>query len=55
MEQFKKLSIIIEGISASAEEQTASMEEITSTASRLGALSEELKQNLFKYKQTSMK
>ena len=51
----KKLSIIIEGINSSAEEQTASMEEITSTASRLGALSEELKQNLLKYNKGQIK
>ncbi|MFX1274719.1 MAG: methyl-accepting chemotaxis protein [Promethearchaeota archaeon] len=54
-ENSRKLSLIIEGISASAEEQTASMEEITSTASKLGTLSEELKQNLFKNKPTRMK
>jgi len=51
----KKLSIIIEGISASAEEQTASMEEITSTASRLGDLSEGLKQNLLRFKTSKFK
>ena len=54
-ENSKKLSITIEGISSSAEEQTASMEEITSTASRLGDLSEELKQNLLKYKLSKFK
>jgi len=54
-ENSKKVSIIIEGISASAEEQTASMEEITSTASRLGALSEELKQNLLTYNKGRIK
>ena len=54
-ENSKKLSIIIEGISASAEEQTASMEEITSTASRLGDLSEELKQKLLKYNKGRIK
>jgi len=54
-ENSKKLSIIIEGISASAEEQTASMEEITSTATRLGALSEELKQNLLMYNKGQIK
>jgi len=51
----KKVSIIIEGISASSEEQTASMEEISSTASKLGALSEELKQNLLQYKKSPIK
>ena len=54
-ENSKKLSITIEGISASAEEQTASMEEITSTASRLGDLSEELKQNLLRFKPSKFK
>ena len=54
-ETSKKLSIIIEGISASAEEQTASMEEITSRASRLGDLSENLKQNLLKFKPSKFK
>jgi len=54
-ENSKKVSIIIEGISASVEEQTASMEEITSTASRLGALSEELKQNLLTYNKGRIK
>ncbi len=36
-------------ISASSEEQTASMEEITATAHKLGALAEELKNKLTKY------
>lgn len=36
----------MEGISASSEEQTASMEEITGTANRLGSLAEELKNSL---------
>jgi methyl-accepting chemotaxis protein len=36
----------MEGISASAEQQTASMEEITATANRLGALAEDLKNQL---------
>ncbi|TFG13027.1 MAG: hypothetical protein EU535_05550 [Promethearchaeota archaeon] len=39
----------MEGISASTEEQTASMEEITSTANRLGTLAEELKEQLINY------
>lgn len=54
-ENSKKISNVIEGVSASAEEQTASMEEITSTASRLGALSEELKQTLLKYNKSRFK
>ena len=33
----------MEGISASTEQQTASMEEITATANKLGYLGEELK------------
>ncbi|MCK4370678.1 MAG: hypothetical protein KAW03_06400, partial [Candidatus Lokiarchaeota archaeon] len=37
----------VEGITSSTEQQTASMEEITATAQKLGYLSEELK-NLFK-------
>jgi len=36
----------MEGISASAEQQTASMEEVTSTANKLGILAEELKNSL---------
>ncbi|MFW9970706.1 MAG: methyl-accepting chemotaxis protein [Candidatus Odinarchaeota archaeon] len=36
----------MEGISASAEQQTASMEEVTSTAHKLGTLAEELKNSL---------
>ncbi|MFW9785325.1 MAG: methyl-accepting chemotaxis protein [Candidatus Heimdallarchaeota archaeon] len=36
----------MEGISSSAEQQTASMEEITSTAHKLGYLGEELKELL---------
>ncbi len=36
----------MEGISTSSEQQTASMEEITSTASRLGILAEQLKEQL---------
>jgi methyl-accepting chemotaxis protein len=36
----------MEGISASSEEQTASMEEITATANRLGTLAESLKDKL---------
>ena len=39
----------IEGISAATEEQTASMEEISATASRLGNLAEGLKENLEKF------
>ena len=39
----------IQGISASAEEQTASMEEISSTANKLGTLAEELKNRLNLY------
>lgn len=45
--KFKIAFHSIEGISTSTEQQTASMEEITSTAQKLGYLSEELK-NLFK-------
>jgi methyl-accepting chemotaxis protein len=40
----------MQGISASAEEQTASMEEISATANRLEALAEELKNSLYQYK-----
>ncbi|MFX1418666.1 MAG: methyl-accepting chemotaxis protein [Promethearchaeota archaeon] len=40
----------IEGISASSEQQTASMEEISSTANKLGALAEDLKNNLSRYR-----
>ena len=36
----------MEGISASSEQQTASMEEITSTANKLGNLAEDLKTTL---------
>ena len=36
----------MEGISASAEQQTASMEEVTSTAHKLGTLAEDLKNSL---------
>jgi len=36
----------MQGISASAEQQTASMEEITATANKLGELAEDLKQSL---------
>ena len=36
----------MEGISASTEEQTASMEEIAATANRLGILAEKLSENL---------
>ncbi len=36
----------MEGISASAEQQTASMEEVTSTAHKLGTLAEDLKRSL---------
>ena len=39
-------SAAMEEISSSAEEQTASMEEISATSSKLGELSEELKQGL---------
>jgi methyl-accepting chemotaxis protein len=38
----------MEGINASTEEQTSSMEEIAATAHRLGALAEELKTSLKK-------
>jgi len=38
----------LEGISASSEQQTASMEEITSTAGKLGTLAEDLKAELTK-------
>ena len=40
----------MEGIAASSEEQTSSMEEVSSTAQRLGALAEELKVILTKFK-----
>ena len=43
----------IEGISASSEQQTASMEEISSTANKLGILAEDLKNNLTQYKSDS--
>ena len=36
----------LEGINASAEQQTASMEEVSSTANKLGALAEDLKNSL---------
>ena len=36
----------LEGISASAEQQTSSMEEVSSTANKLGALAEDLRNNL---------
>jgi methyl-accepting chemotaxis protein len=36
----------MEGISASAEQQTASMEEVTATAHKLGTLAENLKNSL---------
>jgi methyl-accepting chemotaxis protein len=36
----------MEGISASTEEQTASMEEISATATKLGTLAEDLKEKL---------
>ena len=38
----------MQGISTSAEQQTASMEEISATANKLGGLAEELKQSLMK-------
>jgi len=38
----------LEGISASTQEQTASMEEINTTANRLESLTEELKDSLIK-------
>jgi methyl-accepting chemotaxis protein len=41
----------MEGINASTEEQTASMEEITSTANRLGTLAEDLKDQLTNYEE----
>lgn len=40
----------MEGIAASSEEQTSSMEEVSSTAHKLGALAEELKVILTKFK-----
>ena len=40
----------MQGISASAEEQTASMEEISATANKLEALAEELKNSLYQFK-----
>ena len=46
IDKIKKATISMEGISASTEEQTASMEEITSTANRLGTLAENLKEKL---------
>jgi methyl-accepting chemotaxis protein len=36
----------MEGVSVSSEEQTASMEEVTPTANRLGMLAENLKERL---------
>ena len=36
----------MEGISASAEQQTASMEEVSATANKLGNLAEDLKNKL---------
>ena len=36
----------MEGISASTEEQTASMEEISATANKLGSLAEDLRKSL---------
>ena len=36
----------MEGISSSSEQQTASMEEISATAHKLGSLAEKLKNNL---------
>ncbi|MFX1388639.1 MAG: methyl-accepting chemotaxis protein [Promethearchaeota archaeon] len=38
------------GINSSTEQQTASMEEVSSTANKLGSLAEDLKDELFKYK-----
>jgi len=46
--KFKLAFHSVEGISTSTEQQTASMEEITATAQKLGYLSEELK-SLFKF------
>jgi len=46
----EKNSRALEGINASSEQQTASMEEISSTANKLGAVAEDLKGNLAKYK-----
>ena len=40
----------MEGISASSEQQTASMEEVTSTANKLGSLAETLKESLDKFR-----
>jgi methyl-accepting chemotaxis protein len=45
----------MEGINASAEQQTASMEEITETANRLGGLAEELKQSLMMTQESKSK
>ncbi len=38
----------MEGINAAAEQQTASMEEITATATKLGMMAEDLKDSLTK-------
>lgn len=44
----------MQGISASAEQQTASMEEITATANKLGELAEDLKQSLMSKEKTKI-
>ena len=44
----------MQGISASAEQQTASMEEITATANKLGELAEDLKQSLMSKQKTKI-
>jgi methyl-accepting chemotaxis protein len=49
IEKIRATGNSMEEINTSAEEQTASMEEISATSSRLGALAEELKENLSKY------
>ena len=47
----EEISSAMEEISTSTEQQTASMEEIAATATRLGDLSENLKQTLSKRKE----
>ncbi|MHA2282418.1 MAG: methyl-accepting chemotaxis protein [Promethearchaeota archaeon] len=49
IEKIRATGISMEGISAAAEQQTASMEEISATSNRLGTLAEELKGQLSKY------
>lgn len=49
IKKIRATGISMEGITASAEEQSASMEEISATSNRLGTLAEELKEHLSKY------